>query len=86
VAERNSWQPKDPDVARLKDRMTSLEVELSARIAAIERTLNDRWTREESLEARQNERRWQAALVVVSCVVGPLIVLGVLALLHLVTR
>jgi hypothetical protein len=75
VSGGNNWQPDDPDVARLLDRVRVLEAEVA------------QW--EHRQEAGQTERRtraWQVALAVVTGLVLPLASLGIIAALHLITH
>jgi len=86
MAAGNSWQPKDPEVARVLDRLRAAEDALGARVAALERSEAAQW---EQVEANRTERRtrvWQAVLAIVTGLVLPLGVLGVLSLIHLLAR
>jgi hypothetical protein len=68
MAAGNNWQPRDPEVARLLDRVRALEARLTA--AA------------DHLERRRN-RIWVLTLGILTPVVSTLIVTTILTWLHL---
>lgn len=71
----NNWVPKDPEVARLLDRVRALEAEVHG------------WAiRREASQTERRTRTWQVILACVTGVVLPLLSIGVLALIHLITR
>lgn len=82
----NNWQPADPELARVLDRLRAAEAALGARVDAVQAEVAG-WlaqTREQRGEHRT--RTWQVILACVSGVVLPLVSIGVLALIHLVTK
>jgi hypothetical protein len=69
----NSWQPADPDLARLLDRLRQLEGTVHG------------WQEAEAAErTRHRARAWQVILAVLTGLVLPLLVIGTLALIHLI--
>jgi Na+/H+ antiporter NhaB len=75
VAGGNNWQPSDPDVARLLDRVRAVEAEV------------DQWeNRQQTARTEHRTRNWQIALVLLSGLVLPLASLGIIALIHFVTK
>jgi hypothetical protein len=72
------WQPSDPEVARLRDIMTAGQAALAARIDQIETRLAGQQHAHEA----SRQRWWQLALAAVTGVVLPLIVVGILAVIH----
>ena len=59
---------------------------LTERVRALEERVEKRWAAVDAERVEHRTRIWQAALVMVSGLVLPLAVLGVLALLHLAAR
>ena len=55
---------------------------LAARVAELEELAEQRWREEQAARTTHRERVWQAILALVSGVVLPLIVLGILAIVH----
>jgi hypothetical protein len=60
--------------------------EMVARIDGLEHQMEERWKAERVSQSEHRTRVWQAILAVVTGLVLPLGVLGVIALLHLLTR
>lgn len=75
----NNWQPADPEVARLLDRVRAGEAVLTARIEAMEEAARAVLARGE----RRRNRTWVLVLGICTGVIAPLVVTGVLTLLHL---
>lgn len=79
----NGWQPSDPEVARLRDRMLAADAALAARIEGVERTVGGWAEREKEARATHRTRFWQVVVGLTTAIVAPLVVTGVIALLHL---
>jgi hypothetical protein len=75
VAGANNWQPADPDVARLLDRVRTLEAEVSG------------WEhQQETARTEHRTRNWQIVLAVTTGLVLPLFSIGIIALIHFVAK
>ena len=83
---RNNWQPRNAEVARLLDRVKAGEAAITERIVAVEQRLEAEWEAERASHTERRTRVWQAALALVTGLVLPLGVLGILALIHLIAR
>ena len=59
---------------------------LTSRVAALETRVEAAWEKAEAGHAERRTRTWQAILALVTGLVLPLGVLGILALLHLAAR
>lgn len=71
----NNWQPGDPEVARLLDRVRVLEGQVAT------------WQeRQAASHLERRTRAWQIILATMTVVVLPLASIGILALIHLVGR
>lgn len=79
----NNWQPADPEVGRLRDRLLAGEAALAARVYALEGQVAAWQTRETLGHTERRTRVWQIALAVVTGLVLPVGLVGILALLHL---
>jgi hypothetical protein len=78
VADTNTWQPRDAEVARVLDRVRALE----HRVMQWEQEVAGRWAKQDAARAESRQRWWQLALAGVTGVVLPLLVIGILAALH----
>ena len=79
VGEVNSWNPADPEVARLLDRVRVLEHKVSDTIHGAE----ERWAQIATRNHERRNRLWGIALAVAAGVVCPLVVTVILAWTHL---
>ena len=86
VQVHNNWQPRSAEVARLLDRVKAGELALATRISTVEDRLEAEWTAERASHTERRTRVWQVTLAIVTGLVLPLGVLGVLSLIHLVAR
>lgn len=75
----NNWQPTDPEVARLLDRVRAGEAALGARLDSVVAAARAAAERTE----RKRNRAWVLALGIMTGVIAPLVVTTVLTLLHL---
>jgi hypothetical protein len=82
----NGWQPTDPEVARVLDRLRAGEAALTDKINGLERSVRAAWEQGAVNRTEHRTRLWQAVLAVVTGLVLPLGVLGILAAIHLLTR
>ena len=80
------WQPNDPEVARLRDNLVAEVARLSERIDELARVADERWSQTWAAHSERRTRTWQVALAVISGVVLPLASIGIIALIHLVTK
>lgn len=74
----NNWQPGDPDLARLLDRVRGIE----ARIDGLVLQAEARWQQYQAGHEKRRARWWQIVTLVIGGLVLPLAVIGVVALLH----
>ena len=79
----NNWQPTDPEVARLRDRMLSAYELAYARLESLEGRVTAWETQEKESRQAHKARTWQVALALLGGLVLPLAVIGIVALLHL---
>jgi hypothetical protein len=79
VVAGNSWQPRDAEVARLKDRMDNGLAAMAARIFALEQA----GQAEVAGGQRRRERVWAIIVGLMLGVACPLAVTGIIAALHL---
>jgi hypothetical protein len=86
VPNGENWQPADPEVARLRDNMIAVRYTLNQRIEALEHRMEAAWQTEATSKTERKTRTWQAILALVTGLVLPLGVLGILALIHLLAR
>lgn len=82
----NGWQPKDPEVARLRDRLLAVEAALTGRVTALEDEVNAWQTRQAATRTEHRTRSWQLALAIITGLVLPLASIGIIALLHLISQ
>jgi len=75
----NNWQPRDPEVARLLDRVRAGEAAFAARLDAAEAAARAAVEHGE----RKRNRIWVLVLGISTGVVAPLLVTTILTLLHL---
>jgi hypothetical protein len=78
----NGWQPADPDVARLRDRLQAGLAALDVRLVSVEGAVTSWRQRAEDQQTEHRTRVWQAALAIITGVVLPLSVIGIVALVH----
>jgi len=64
----------------------AIHTQLLERVDRLEKVEVERWQSQEAQRTEHRTRVWQTALAIVTGLVLPLGVLGVLALIHLVTR
>ena len=76
------WQPRDPEVARLRDVIDAHLAALERRLTELETETDRQWATQEAAHAEYRKKVWQLALAAVTGLVLPLTVLGILAIVH----
>lgn len=76
------WQPRNPEVARLRDVTDGRLAALERRLSELEQENERQWARQDAAHAEYRKKVWQLALAAVTGLVLPLTVLGILAIVH----